>query len=180
MVGIAEMSAPISLDGKQSIRIAGVSACVIFILHQKIQKLAKCAFWYQLTWVVPDKVQRAVKWLYVCGAYVLCHLLRVLMVWQALSIGTPIFDPPSNSTHLTDRQKFDTGDCIGDLNPKSFWARAWNITKIIYLFIYTFLGGERTHLQVRPIGGFLCLMTHDTDSRIHGVSLNRFPFVFFQ
>jgi len=58
MVGMAEMGAPISLDG--------VAACVIFILHQKIQKMAKCTFWYQLTRVVPDKVQRAVKWLCAC------------------------------------------------------------------------------------------------------------------
>jgi len=40
-----------------------VSACVIFILHQKIQKMAKCTFWYWLIRVVPEKVQRAVKWL---------------------------------------------------------------------------------------------------------------------
>jgi len=57
------MEAPISLDGVQSIRIVDVSACVIFILHQKIQKMVKYTFWYQLTWVVLDKVQRAVKWL---------------------------------------------------------------------------------------------------------------------
>jgi len=36
MVGIAEIWASISLDGWQSIRIVGVSACVIFIFHQKI------------------------------------------------------------------------------------------------------------------------------------------------
>jgi len=54
------------LMGWQSIRIVGVSACVIFVLHQKIQKTAKCTFWYQLTRVVPDKVQRTVKWLCVC------------------------------------------------------------------------------------------------------------------
>jgi len=63
MVEMAEMGAPISLDGRQSIRIVGASACVIFILHQKVQKMAKCTFWYQLTRVVQDKVQRAVKWL---------------------------------------------------------------------------------------------------------------------
>jgi len=45
----------------QSIQIVGASACVIFILLQKIQKTAKCNFWYQLTPVVPDKVQRAIK-----------------------------------------------------------------------------------------------------------------------
>ena len=56
MVGMAEMGAPISVDGWQSVRIVGVSACVIFILHQKIQKMTKCAFRYQLTQVVPDKV----------------------------------------------------------------------------------------------------------------------------
>jgi len=73
---MAEMGAPISVDGWQSIQIAGASACVIFILHQKIQKMAKCIFWYQLTHVVPDKVQRAVKWLCVCN----CVLVPVLSV----------------------------------------------------------------------------------------------------
>jgi len=61
MVGMAEMGAPVSLDGWQSIWIVGVSACVIFILRQKIQKMAKCTFWYQLTQVVPDIVQKAVE-----------------------------------------------------------------------------------------------------------------------
>jgi len=55
--------APVSLDGWQSIRIVGASAYVIFILLQKIQKMVKCTFWYQLTRVVPDEVQKAVKWL---------------------------------------------------------------------------------------------------------------------
>ena len=41
--------------GWQSIRIVCVSASVIFILHQKIQKMAKCT-----TRVVLDKVQSAV------------------------------------------------------------------------------------------------------------------------
>jgi len=56
MMGMAEMGAPISLDRWQSIQIVGTSVCVIFILHQKIQKMAKCTFWYQLTRVVPDEV----------------------------------------------------------------------------------------------------------------------------
>ena len=55
-----------SLDGVAVIRIVDVSACVIFILHRKIQKMAKCTFWYQLIWVLQHKVQRAVKWLCVC------------------------------------------------------------------------------------------------------------------
>ena len=49
--------------GWQSIQIVGASACVIFILLQKIQKMVKCTFWYRLTRVVLDKVQRAIKWL---------------------------------------------------------------------------------------------------------------------
>jgi len=65
MVGIVEVGAPISLDGWQSIRIVGASACVISILHHKIQKMAKCAFWHWLTRIVPDTVQRAIKWLLV-------------------------------------------------------------------------------------------------------------------
>jgi len=48
--------------------IVGASAYVIFILLQKIQKMVKCIFWYRLTWVVLDKVQRAVKWLCVYPA----------------------------------------------------------------------------------------------------------------
>jgi len=60
---MAEVGAPISLDGWQSIQNVGASACVICIMLQKIQKMAKCTFWYRLTWVVPDKVYRAVKWL---------------------------------------------------------------------------------------------------------------------
>ena len=63
---MAEVRAPISLDGWQSIQTVGVSACVIFILLQKMHKMAKCTFWCRLTRVVPDKVQRAVKWLCVC------------------------------------------------------------------------------------------------------------------
>jgi len=48
--------------GCQSIWLVGASACVIFILHQKIQKMAQCTFWYWLTRVVLDKVQRAIRW----------------------------------------------------------------------------------------------------------------------
>jgi len=63
--------------GWQSIQIVGVPACVIFILHQKIQKMVKCTFWYQLTRVAPDSVQRAVKWLCVCMSVSAC--MRVCM-----------------------------------------------------------------------------------------------------
>jgi len=66
MVGMAGMGHQLVWMGWQSIPIVGASACVIFLLHQKIQKMAKCTFWYQLIQVVPDKVQRAVKWLCVC------------------------------------------------------------------------------------------------------------------
>jgi len=64
MVGMAEMGRQLLWLGWQSIRIVGASACVIFILHHKIQKMAKCTVWYQLTRVVPDKVRRVIKWLY--------------------------------------------------------------------------------------------------------------------
>ena len=42
MVEMAEVGAPVSLDGVASIWIVGhgASACVIFILHQKIPKMA--------------------------------------------------------------------------------------------------------------------------------------------
>jgi len=45
MVGMAEMGAPrhqLVWMGWQSIRTVGMSACVIFFLHQKIQKMVKC------------------------------------------------------------------------------------------------------------------------------------------
>ena len=70
MVGMAEVGHQLVWMGWQSIQIVGASACVIFILLQKIQKMAKCTFWFRLTQVVPDKVQRAAKWLcvYVCDS----------------------------------------------------------------------------------------------------------------
>jgi len=37
MVGMAEVRAPITPDGWQSIHTVGTSACIIFILHQKKQ-----------------------------------------------------------------------------------------------------------------------------------------------
>ena len=76
---MAEMGAPINLDGWQSIRMVGVSACVNFIFPQKIQKMAKCTFWYQLTRVVPDKVQRAVNDC-VCVCVCLCVCVLIFSV----------------------------------------------------------------------------------------------------
>jgi len=56
-MGMAEMGAPVSLGGV-AVHLDCWCVCLcIFILHQKIQ----------LTRVVPDKVQRAVKWLCVSG-----------------------------------------------------------------------------------------------------------------
>jgi len=73
---MVEVGAPISLDGWQSIQTVGASARVIFILLQKNQKMAKCTFWYRLTRVVPDKVQRAVKWL-------LCFAVMCFFIYEA-------------------------------------------------------------------------------------------------
>ena len=60
------MGAPISLDGWQSIWIVGASVCVIFILHQKIQKMAKMVpsgtSSPGLSWT-KSRLQRAEKWL---------------------------------------------------------------------------------------------------------------------
>jgi len=70
MVGWQRWGHQLVWMGWQSIRIVGTSACVIFILHQKIQKMAKCTLWYQLTRVVPDNVQRVVKWLCVCATLI--------------------------------------------------------------------------------------------------------------
>jgi len=57
-MGMAEWGHQLVWMGWQSIQIVGASACVIFILLQKIQKMVKCTFWYQHTQVFPDKVQR--------------------------------------------------------------------------------------------------------------------------
>ena len=53
---MAEVGHQLVWVGWQSIQIVGTSVCVIFILHQKIQKMAKCTFRYWLTQVVPDKL----------------------------------------------------------------------------------------------------------------------------
>jgi len=37
--------------------------------------MVKCTFWYQLILVVPDKVQRAVKWLCACVCDVTCDCI---------------------------------------------------------------------------------------------------------
>ena len=66
----------------QSIQIVSVSACVVFILHQKIQKMAKCTFWYQLTRVISVKVQRAVKWLCVYVLLPLCPCFIVPLTYD--------------------------------------------------------------------------------------------------
>ena len=66
MVGMAGMGAPINLD-----RVAVhpdcwcVCLCYLHFVPEN-PKMAKCTFWYQLTRVVQDKVQKAVKWLCVC------------------------------------------------------------------------------------------------------------------
>jgi len=85
--GMAEMGHQLVWKGWQSIWIVGVSACVIFILHQKIQKMAKSTFWYQLTQVVLDKVQRAVKCLCVCVCARTC--VCDCLTWQICSVISP-------------------------------------------------------------------------------------------
>jgi len=54
------------MGGSPSRWLVHLPVTVIFILLQKIQKMVKCTLWYRLTQVVLEKVQRAVKWLYVC------------------------------------------------------------------------------------------------------------------
>jgi len=79
---MAEVGHQLVWMGWKSIQIVGASAFVIFILLQKIQKTAKCTFWYQLIRVVPDKVQRAVKWL--CARVCMCvNLLTMLIAYVA-------------------------------------------------------------------------------------------------
>jgi len=47
--------------------------------------MAKCTFWYWLTWVVLDKVQRAIKWLYV---YIVRGRLYISCVWNSMLSGS--------------------------------------------------------------------------------------------
>ena len=68
--------APFFTHSVCNVHIVGVSACVIFILLQKTQKMLKCTFWYRLNRVVPDKVQRAVKWL-CCACVFVCNVTGV-------------------------------------------------------------------------------------------------------
>ena len=44
----------------------------------------------------------------------------------------------------------------------SLWANGWNITQIIFIYLYPFLG---THLQVRPVVGFWRLMAQTTQTQ---------------
>jgi len=43
----------------------------------------ECFFWYRLTWVVPDKIHRAVKWLCVCFCLSAC--LWYIMTAQCMT-----------------------------------------------------------------------------------------------
>jgi len=55
IVGMAEMGAPVSLDG---VAVHPDCWCVcLCYLHfaPENPELTKCTFWYQLTWVVPTK-----------------------------------------------------------------------------------------------------------------------------
>ena len=68
MVGIAEMGAPISLDG---VTVHPDCWCVcLCYLHFALENPEDGEMYIlvteQLTRVVPDKVQRAIKWLCVC------------------------------------------------------------------------------------------------------------------
>jgi len=63
MVGMAEVGAPISLDGV-AFHPDCWCICLCYVhFAPEIQKMAKCTFWYRLSRVVLDKVQGAVKWL---------------------------------------------------------------------------------------------------------------------
>ena len=100
-----------------------------------------------------------------------------------------IFDPHRIHTPWPITKKFVASDQVGDpyggakfgANPSTggFWKNAWNITKIlfIYLFIYTLFSW--THLQVRPADGFSRLMAQTTRIRARmcllGVSLTLLP-----
>jgi len=60
MLEMAEVGRQLVWMGWQSIRIVGASLCYLHF------DPAKCIFWYRLTRIVPNKVQRAIKWFCVC------------------------------------------------------------------------------------------------------------------
>ena len=67
MVEMAEVGAPIRLDG---VAVHPDCWCVCLCYRHfapENPETAKYTFWYRLTRVVPDKVQRAIKWFCVCG-----------------------------------------------------------------------------------------------------------------
>ena len=51
--------------------------------------MGECFFWYRLTRVVPDKIQRAVKWLCVCVCVCVCSLELVNVIFN---VGGACFD----------------------------------------------------------------------------------------
>jgi len=87
-------------------------------------------------------------------------------------MGDGNFRPPRESTSL-DRSPKKLSLVITSATPTAvpnlvqirsrggFWANGWYITKFIYLFIYLY-PFSWTHLQVRPIDGFLRWMAQTT------------------
>jgi len=79
-------------------------------------------------------------------------------------------------------KKFVASDYVGDpygcakfgANPSTggSWANGWNTTKFLFIYLYLF---SQTHLQVRPVHGFSCLMAQTTQTHTRmcllGVSL---------
>jgi len=45
--------------------------------------VGECFFWYQLTWVVPDKIHRVVKWLCVCVSRTIIPTRK--RIWQVFT-----------------------------------------------------------------------------------------------
>ena len=84
---MAEMGAPISLDGV-AVHPDCWCVCLCYLHYTpENQKMVKCTFWYQLTRVVLDKIQRAVKWLFVCACvyiYTAGHKKRATIFWTII------------------------------------------------------------------------------------------------
>jgi len=110
--------------------------------------------------------------MYYFGGHIGLHTVNVISVWTVVqTVLTATFnsygDRQISTPHKIDTpepidKKLGTVDYVHETTPcikfgtnthtGNFWANGWNITKSIFLFIYSFF--FQTRVQVRPVDGF--------------------------
>ena len=105
------------------------------------------------------------------------HVIWAITVWTVVqTVLTATFNSYGNrqistpykiSTPEPIEKKFGTVDYVREGTPYTksgtnpptvgFWANGWNITKIIFIYLYLF---SETGVQVRPVDGFLRAIAH--------------------